>query len=126
MVTDLEVRVLREPGRGDPSEAQGVDREVGAERSVERIRGLTNRNRIRGVHGRASGHVTAKLSRPRAVSVNPAVVRRRPVALPGEISHRVRKGDAAQAAEREVSRGRSSRAVSWRGEGPNEKESGRP
>jgi hypothetical protein len=95
MVTDLEVRVLREPGRGDPSEAQGADREVEAEGSVERSRGLTNRNRMGGGHGRASGHATAKLSRPGAVSVNPAVVRRRPVTLPGEISPRVRKGDAA-------------------------------
>ena len=111
MTTDLEVRVLRELGRGDPSEAQGADREVDAEGSVERIRGLTNRNRIGGAHGRASGHVTAKLSRPRAVSVNPAVVRRRPVILPGEISPCARKGDAARAVEREVSRGRSSRTA---------------
>src|SRR5436309_13167802 len=109
MVTDLEVRVLRGPGRRDPSEAQGVDREVGAERSVERTRRLTNRNWIRGVHGRASGHATAKLLRPQTVSVNPAAVRGRPVILPGEVSPRVRKGDAARAAEREVSRGRSSR-----------------
>src|SRR5574341_2176624 len=100
MIFGLEVKVLRGPGRRDPSEAQGVDREVGAERSVERIRGLTNRNRIAGVHGRASGHATAKLLRPRAVSVNPAVVRRRSEILPGEISPCARKGDAVQTAER--------------------------
>ena len=33
----LEVEVLRRPGRRDPSEAQGIDREVGAGGSVERI-----------------------------------------------------------------------------------------
>jgi len=86
MGADWEVEVLRGPGRRDPSEAQGVDREVGAGGSVERIRGLTNRNRIRGVHGRASGHATAKLLRPQPVSVNPAVVRRRSAFLPGEVS----------------------------------------
>ena len=111
MVTDLEVRVLRGPGHGDSSEAQGAGREVDAEGSVERIHGLTNRNRIRGVHGRASGHGTAKLSRPGPVSVNPAVVRRRPVTLPGEISPRARKGDAARAVEQEVSRGCSHRTA---------------
>jgi hypothetical protein len=82
----LEVRVLRRPGRRDPSEAQGFDREVGAEGIVERIRGLTYRNRIGGVCGRASGHATAKLLRPRPERVNPAVVRRRSAFLPGEIS----------------------------------------
>ena len=86
MGAGLEVRVLRRPGRRDPSEAQGVDREVEAEGSVERIGGLTYRNRMRGVHGRASGHVTAKLLRPDPVSVNPAVVPRRSVFLPGEVS----------------------------------------
>jgi len=78
---------------------------------VERIRGLTYRNRIGGVHGRANGHVTAKLLRPTPVSVNPAVVRRRAAVLPGEISPCARKGDAAEAAGREVSKGRSS--YSW-------------
>jgi group II intron reverse transcriptase/maturase len=103
----VEVRVLREPGRGDPSDAQGADREVEAEGSVERLRGLTNRHRRGGGHGRASGHATAKRSRPGAVSVKPAVVRSRPGPLPGEIAPRVRTGDAACAAARDVSSGRS-------------------
>jgi len=110
MVTDVEVKVLWEPGRRDPSEVQGVHREVEAERSTERICGLTYRNRIGGVRGRASVHVTAKLLRPFPASVNPAVAQRRSVILPGEISPCARKGDVAQATEREVSRGRSSRA----------------
>ncbi len=45
MGADLEVKVLRGPGRRDPSEAQGSGREAGAGGSVARIRGLTNRNR---------------------------------------------------------------------------------
>jgi len=96
MTAGLEVEVLRGPGRGDPSEAQGLHREVATERSVKRIRGLTYRNRIGGVHGRASGHVTAKLWRPHPASVNPAVVRRRAAVLPGEVSPYARKGDAAK------------------------------
>src|SRR3990172_7559871 len=113
MGADLEVRVLRRPGRRDPREGQGSDREVWAGGSVERIRGLTYRNRIGGVCGRASGHVTAKLLRPRPERVNPAVVRRRSAFLPGEVSLYVRKGGAGQPAEREVSRGRSSRPWGW-------------
>ena len=45
----LEVEVLRGVGRSDPSEPQGVNRERRAERSGERIRELTNRNRIGGI-----------------------------------------------------------------------------
>jgi hypothetical protein len=46
MDIDSEVEVLLEPGRGDQSEAQGGVREDVAERSVERNRVPTNRNRI--------------------------------------------------------------------------------
>ena len=45
----LEVAVLRGVGRSDPSEPQGAHRERRAERSGERIRELTNRNRIGGI-----------------------------------------------------------------------------
>jgi hypothetical protein len=55
MNRDVEVRVLWEPGRRDPSEPQGegagasrTGREAGAERSGERNRGSMNKNRIRG------------------------------------------------------------------------------
>ncbi len=60
---------------------------------MERIRGLTYRNRMRGVRGRASGHVTAKLLRPEPVSVKPVVWRRRSAFLPWQISPCVRKGE---------------------------------
>ncbi len=52
MGDDLEVKVLPEPGRRDRREAQGVRREACAERSVERTRESTNRNRIRGAADR--------------------------------------------------------------------------
>ena len=77
MGADVEGRVLRRPGRRDASEAPGFDREVGAAGRVERIRGLTYRNRIGGVGGRASGHATATRWRPRPERVKPAGVRRR-------------------------------------------------
>ena len=52
MGDDLEVKVLPEPGRRDRREAQGVRREAYAERSVQRTRESTNRNRIRGAADR--------------------------------------------------------------------------
>ena len=48
MTIDLEVEVLSEVDRNDRSEPQGADREGSAERSGERSREPTNRNRIRG------------------------------------------------------------------------------
>jgi len=48
MGDDLEVEVLLGPGCRDQREAQGADREGGAEGSVERTRESTNRNRIGG------------------------------------------------------------------------------
>ena len=48
MNIDLEVRVLRGPGRRDRREAQGRNREGASEGSVKRNREPTNRNRIRG------------------------------------------------------------------------------
>ena len=87
---------------------------------MERIGGLTYRNRMGGVRGRASGHVTVKLLRPQPVSVNPAVVRRRSAVLPGRsrlTSERATLGDwwSEKSAEVEV-------AVHEDGEGPNERE----
>ena len=49
MAADLKVEVLRRPSRRDPREAQDSYLEVGAGGSVERIRWLIYRNRIRGV-----------------------------------------------------------------------------
>jgi hypothetical protein len=48
MAGDLGVKVPRRVGRSDPSEPQGRERERTAERSGERIRESTNRNRIVG------------------------------------------------------------------------------
>ena len=48
MGDDLEVKVLREVGRNDPSEPPGADREGSAEGSGERIRGPRDTNRIGG------------------------------------------------------------------------------
>ncbi len=42
------------------SEAQGRHREVGSEGSVEQTREPMDKNRIRGIRRRASGHMTAK------------------------------------------------------------------
>src|SRR5690606_29674166 len=82
-----EVRVLPELGRRDRSDPQGADREGSAERS-----GVANPSSRRTETGsealpsRASGHETAKLSRPKRSDVNLAAVRGRPSFLPGEIS----------------------------------------
>jgi hypothetical protein len=46
MNIDLEVEVLWEVGRNDPSEPQGADREGSAERSGSETCVVTNRNRI--------------------------------------------------------------------------------
>lgn len=48
MNTDLEVKVLWEVGRNDPSEPQGADREIRAERAGSETCGATYRNWIRG------------------------------------------------------------------------------
>ena len=58
----------------------------------------------------ASERMIAKPRWPRRSGVDPAVARGRAVFLPGEISPYARKGDAGQA-EREVSRGHSSRGL---------------
>jgi hypothetical protein len=59
------------------------------------------------LRARASGRVTAKLSRPEADGVNPAAAQRRPRTLTwGDLALRL-KGRRREA-EREVSRGRSS------------------
>lgn len=48
MSRDLEAQVLREPGRGDPSEPQLRKDDRAWEGSGERNRGSMNKNRIRG------------------------------------------------------------------------------
>ncbi len=48
MGIDLEVKVLPKTGHSDRSEAQGRNREGSSGGSVERSRGPTNRNLIRG------------------------------------------------------------------------------
>ncbi len=97
-------------------------REAGAERSGERNRGPTNRNRIRGGAGQGERAMTAKLSRPKA--------RRRKSGGCAAKASTLTWGDLAlclkgrrREAEREVSRGRSSQPADRLGEGPNGKES---
>jgi hypothetical protein len=59
----MEVRVLCTGSRSrSASEAQGRRREAGSEGSVERWRGPTNRNRVRGASGGTSGPLTTKSS----------------------------------------------------------------
>ena len=66
MNIDLEVKVLWEVGRDDPSEPQGADREGSTERSgVARPVGRRTETGYEAGRIRASGHVTAKLSRPK-------------------------------------------------------------
>jgi hypothetical protein len=87
MNTDLEVEVLWEVGRSDPSEPQGVNRERHAERSGERDPWGDEQKPDRRRDGiRASGQMTAKLSRPSRRFVDPALVQGQSVVLPGEIS----------------------------------------
>jgi hypothetical protein len=66
---DLGVEVPRGAGRSDPSEPQGGDREGTAERSGERIRESTNRNRIQGTveQGERAGNREALTTKSQAV-----------------------------------------------------------
>jgi hypothetical protein len=86
MGIDLEVKVLPGLGREDRSEAQGAVREAGAERSVERTRGLTYRNRIGGAADQGEWAEIHEALVTKGSCVNPAAVRGRPMLLPGEIS----------------------------------------
>jgi hypothetical protein len=87
MNTDLEVEVLWGVGRNDPSEPQGGHREGIAERSEgARPAGRRTGTGYQAGRLRASGPMTAKLSRPRSRFVDPALVQGQPVFLPGEIS----------------------------------------
>jgi hypothetical protein len=86
MGIDLEVKVLSGLGHGDRSEAQGGDREGTAERSVERTRGLTYRNRIGGAADQGEWAEIHEALVTKGSCVNPAAVRGRPMLLPGEIS----------------------------------------
>ena len=82
----LEVQVLPRPVRRERREAQGADREGGAEGSVERTCEPTYRNRIRGA---ANQGELAKDSEALAVKdsrVDPAAVQGKSMVLPGEIS----------------------------------------
>jgi hypothetical protein len=86
MVIDLEVKVLPGLGHEDRSEAQGGVREVVAERSVERTRGLTYRNRIGGAVDQGEWTNDHEALVTQGSRVDPATVRGRPMLLPGEIS----------------------------------------
>lgn len=82
MNIDLEVEVLWGVGRNDPSEPQGADREGSAEGSGERdLWGDVQEPDMRQGEIRASGPLTAKLSRPRKRFVDPALVQGQPMIL---------------------------------------------
>jgi hypothetical protein len=86
MGIDLEVKVLPELGHRDRSNPQGGNREGAAEGSGERTRGPTNRNRIRGVGDQGERAIDREALVTKGTCVDPAVVRGRPMFLPGEIS----------------------------------------
>jgi hypothetical protein len=84
---DLEVKVLWGTWSWGPrANRKATDREVRAERSGERSRESTNRNRIPGVTVGANGQETAKPPRPKGDGVNLAIARRKSWLLPGEVS----------------------------------------
>jgi len=81
------VKVREGGGRTDLSEAQGHPREGVSGGSVEREeRADEQEPDTEAEPSGASGHMTAKLQRPRGGGVDPAVVLRKPMFLPGEIS----------------------------------------
>jgi hypothetical protein len=87
MNIDLEVEVLWGVGRNDLSEPQGDDREEVAESSG--VAGPVGRRTEIGYEAgrtRASGRMTAKLSRPKGCLVDPALVQGQSMVLSGEIS----------------------------------------
>jgi hypothetical protein len=86
MGIDLEVQVLPELGHRNRSDPQGGDREGTAEGSGERIRGPTNRNRMGGAGDQGERARDREALVTKGTCVNPAVVRGRPMLLPGEIS----------------------------------------
>jgi len=112
MGDDLEVRVLLEPGCRDQREAQGADREGGAEGSVERTRESTNRNRIGGAadrgeraNDREAPATEGKRRRSGDCAGKVIVITR------GDLASRLKGRRGQEATEREVSRGHSSRAA---------------
>jgi hypothetical protein len=128
----LGVEVPRGVGRSDSSEPQGADREGSTERSG--VANPTSRRTEIGyeaVPSRASGHVTAKLSRPKLRCCKSGGCSGKVVVLTwGDLALRLkgRHGRELCAVEREVSRGRSSydcAAGAGSGEGPNVEESHR-
>jgi len=82
----LEVQFLPRPGRRKRREAQGTDREGGAEGSVERTCEPTYRNRIRGAVKQGELAKDSEALAAKVFRVNPAAVQGRPMILPGEIS----------------------------------------
>jgi hypothetical protein len=102
---------------GTPSKPQGRGREAGAERSGERIRGSTNRNRIRGAANQGErardreALATEGKQRKSGDRAGKAVV-----LTWGGLALRL-KGRRRKA-EREVSRGRSSRVEAGQGASP--------
>jgi hypothetical protein len=105
------VEVLWEVGRSDPHERQGGDREVDAEGSgVVHLRADEQEPDTRRSALTVSGPKAGKLLRPRRQGVDRAAVRGDPLTLTwGDLALRL-KG-RRHSAEREVSRGGSSRGL---------------
>ncbi len=83
----LEVKVLWGTwSQGPRVKRKACDREVAAERSVERNRESTNRNRIGGSAEQGERATDREAVATKGSGVDPAIVRRRPHVLPGEIS----------------------------------------
>ena len=96
MGATLEVQVLPKAGHSERSEAQGRKGDRPSEGSVERSRGPTNRNRIRGDADRGERANDREALVTKGGGVNPAVVRRRRVLTWGDLALRLkgRRGEA--------------------------------
>ena len=107
MTDDLEVGVLPGPGRRDRREAQGRDREVGSEGSVERNREPTYRNRMRGAaeQGELAENSEALAAKETWRKSGGCAVKADSLTQ-GDLASRL-KGRRLRMAEREVSRRRS-------------------
>ncbi len=105
---------------GTRANRQATGREASAESSGRaRPAGRRTETGYEAGPTRASGQMTAKLFATKGSPVDPALVQGQSVRLPGEISPHVRTDDVTRqssGAEREVSRGHSSRAgaPAWR------------
>lgn len=86
MGINSEVKVLSQAGHSEGREAQGHGGDKVSEGSVERNRGLMNKNRIRGADNRGERANDREASVTKGPCVNPAAVRGRLMFLFGEIS----------------------------------------